>query len=68
MSICVETFKYHTIVNSFKDSSIWPPSFKQGIKKVRSYKKNNKRTINNVNKEDDDLELPQLPPSRPAII
>ena len=42
---------------------MWPPSYKQGIKKVRSYKKSNnkKRTIDDVNEEEDDLELPRLP-------
>jgi hypothetical protein len=66
-SIRQDTFKYHTIINSFKDSGMWPPSYKQGIKKVRSYKKSNKRTIDDVN-EQDDLELPRLPPSRPTEI
>jgi hypothetical protein len=68
-SIRQDTFKCHTIVNSFKDSGMWPPSYKQGIKKVRSYKKSNsqKRTIDDVN-EDDEPELPRLPPSQPAEI
>jgi hypothetical protein len=64
ISIRQDTFKYHTIVNSFKDSGMWPLSYKQGIKKVRLYKKNNKRTIDDVNEQEDDLELPQLSPSR----
>jgi hypothetical protein len=69
MSIRQETFKPHTIINSFKDSGIWPPSYKQGIKKVRSYKKSNnkKRTIDDVN-EDDELKLSRLLPSRLAEI
>jgi hypothetical protein len=47
-----ETFKHHIIINSFQDSGIWPLSYKQGIKKVRLYKKSNsnKRMINDVNK------------------
>ena len=67
-SIRQDTFKHHTIVNSFEDSGMWPPSYKQGIKKVRSNKKSNskKRTIDDVN--DDEPELPRLPPSRPAEI
>jgi hypothetical protein len=65
-SIRQDTFKEHTIVNSFKDSGMWPLSYKQGIKKVRSYKKsyNKKRTIDDVNEEEDDLELSRLPLSR----
>jgi hypothetical protein len=68
-SIRQETFKPHTIINSFKDSGMWPPSYKQGIKKVRSYKKSNnkKRIIDDVN-EDDEPELPRLPSSRLAEI
>jgi hypothetical protein len=64
-----ETFKPYTIINSFKDSGMWPPSYKQGIKKVRSYKKSNnkKRIIDDVN-EDDEPKLPRLPLSRPAKI
>ena len=65
-SIREQTFKYHTIINSFKDSGIWPPSTKAGIKKIRSYKK--KRAIDEVNPEDDDPELPALPPTRPPEV
>jgi hypothetical protein len=41
---------------------MWPLSYKQGIKKVRSYKKSNnkKRTIDDVN-EDDEPKLSRLP-------
>ncbi|PMD17928.1 hypothetical protein NA56DRAFT_707333 [Hyaloscypha hepaticicola] len=48
---------------------MWPPSYKQGIKKVRSYKKSNsqKRTIDDVN-EDDEPKLSRLPLSRPVKI
>jgi hypothetical protein len=68
-SIRQEIFKPHTIINSFKDSGIWLLSYKQGIKKIRSYKKSNnkKRIIDDVN-EDDELKLPWLPPSRPVEI
>jgi hypothetical protein len=59
-SIRKQTMQKHTIVNSFKDSGMWPPSTKAGIKKMRTYQKK-KRTINEV--EDDDL--PALPPVRP---
>ena len=53
------------IINSFKDSGIWPLSYKQGIKKVRSYKKSNsqKRTIDDIN-EDDESKLSWLLLSR----
>jgi hypothetical protein len=64
-SIRQQTMKYHTIVNSFRDSGIWPPSAKAGLKKMRSYQKK-KRTIDEV--EQDDLELPALPPTRPPEI
>jgi hypothetical protein len=57
--------KYHIIINSFKDSGMWPLSAKAGIKKMRSYQKK-KRTIDEV--EEDDLELPALPPTRPIDI
>ena len=64
-SIRQQTMKYHTIIDSFKDSGMWPPSAKAGIKKMRSYQKK-KRTIDEV--EEDDLELPALPPTRPTEI
>jgi hypothetical protein len=57
--------KYHTIVNSFRDSGIWPPSAKARLKKMRSYQKK-KRTIDEV--EQDDLELLALPLTRPPEI
>jgi hypothetical protein len=60
-----QTMQYHTIVNSFLSSGMWPPSAKAGIKKMRSYQKK-KLTINN--EEDGDLELPALPPTRPDEI
>lgn len=44
---------------------MWPLSAKAGIKKMRSYQKK-KRTIDEV--EEDDLELPALPPTRPIDI
>jgi hypothetical protein len=64
-SIRQQTMKYHTIVNSLRDSGIWPPSAKAGLKKMRSYQKK-KRTIDKV--EQDHLELPALPPTRPPEI
>jgi hypothetical protein len=61
MLIRQETFKRYTIINSFKDSGMWPPSYKQRIKKMRSYKKSNnkKRIIDDVN-EDDEPKFPRL--------
>jgi lipopolysaccharide export system protein LptC len=50
--------KYHTIRNAFQESGIWPPSAKQGIKKMRVYQKKNPIDT----QEDDELELPKLPP------
>ena len=44
---------------------MWPLSAKAGLKKMRSYQKK-KRTIDEV--EQDDLELPALPPTRPLEI
>ena len=44
---------------------MWPPSTKAAIKKMRPYKKK-KRTIDDV--EDDDPDLPALPPTRPEEI
>jgi hypothetical protein len=66
MSIRQETFKHYTIINSFKDSGMWPLSYKQGIKKVWLYKKSNsnKRTIDDVNEQEDDLEFSRLLLSR----
>jgi hypothetical protein len=60
-----QTMQHHTIVNSFSSSGMWPPSAKAGIKKMRSYQKK-KRTIDDV--EDDNIELPTLPPTRPQEI
>ena len=60
-SIRTQTFQYHTIVNCFQDSGIWPPSAKAGIKKMRSYQKK-KRAIDEV--MDKDLQLPAHPPTR----
>jgi hypothetical protein len=50
-------------VNAFKNSGMWPVSFKAGLKKVRAYQKKTKRIINDM--EDDTLDLPSLPPSYP---
>jgi hypothetical protein len=36
-SIREQTMQFHTIVNAWKESGMWPPSAKQGIKKMRSY-------------------------------
>lgn len=41
-SICQQTLKPHTIINSFKESGMWPVSAKAGIKKIRSYVKGTK--------------------------
>jgi hypothetical protein len=57
-SIREQTMKYHTIRNAFQESGIWPPSAKQGIKKMRVYQKKNPIDT----QEDDELELPKLPP------
>jgi hypothetical protein len=54
--------QFHTIVNAWKESGMWPPSAKQGIKKMHSYQKK-KRTINDVVEEE--LELLPYPPIRP---
>ena len=60
-SIRRQTMQKHTIVDSFRDSGMWPPSTKAAIREVRSYKKR-KRTIDDV--EDDDPDLPAFPPTR----
>jgi hypothetical protein len=65
-SIREQTMKYHIIVNAFKQSGIWPPSAKAGLKKMRAYKKK-KRSINEVT-EEGELELPALPPTGPPEI
>ena len=57
-----QTMQWHTIVNAFSDSGIWRFSLKAGLAKIRSYRKR-KRSIHDV--ENEDLELPKLPPSRP---
>ena len=61
-----QTMQRHTIINAFTSSGMWPPSAKAGIKKMRSYGKK-KRSIDEV-EEDDTLELPRLPPTRPLEI
>jgi DDE superfamily endonuclease len=64
-SIRQQTMKYHTIINSFKDSGMWPVSPKARIKKMQSYRKR-KRTIHDI--ENDTLDLLALPPTRPAEV
>jgi hypothetical protein len=56
----------HTIINAFASSGMWLPSAKARIKKMQSYRKK-KRLIDKV-KEDNTLELPRLPPTRPSEI
>jgi hypothetical protein len=46
---------------------MWPASYKAGIKKVRSYNKK-KRSIDEVEEENDGVELPTLPPLRPSDV
>jgi hypothetical protein len=56
--------QFHTIVNAWKESGVWPPSAKQGIKKMRLYQKK-KRTIDDIKEE---LELlPHLPIRPPEM-
>jgi len=64
-----DTMKYHTIINAFKESGMWPLSAKAGIKKIRSYSKR-KRLIEDVDGEADEeqLDLPALLPTRPVEI
>jgi hypothetical protein len=63
-SIRKQTMQYHTICNSFKDSGMWPPSAKAGIKKMRSYSRK-KQTVDDFDDNDDNtIELPQHPPTR----
>ena len=62
-SIREQTFKYYTIVNSFKDLGMWLLSTKAKIKKIRLYKK--KRAIDKVDPEDNNPELLALPLTRP---
>jgi len=46
---------------------MWPISYKASIKKVYSYNKK-KRSIDEVEEENDGVELPTLPPLRPSDI
>ena len=65
VSIRKQTMQYHTIVNAFKDSGMWPVSSKNGINKMLSYQKR-KRTIDDI--DGDNLDLPRLPPAGPTDI
>jgi hypothetical protein len=47
-----QTFKYHIIVNSFKDLGMWPVSIKEGLKRMRAYNNKRKRTSNKLEDED----------------
>jgi hypothetical protein len=53
----------YIIKNAFKSSSIWPVSYKAGIKKMRLYRKK-KRLIKEI-KVEESLDLPPLLPTRP---
>jgi hypothetical protein len=46
LAIREKTMKYHTIVNAFHDSEMWPISCAQGLKKMRSYRRKRK-TLHN---------------------
>ena len=56
--------QHYTIVNSFRDSGMWPLSCKAGLKKMRAYGK--KKAAEEG--EQEELELPALPPTRPAEV
>ena len=66
-SIRQQTMRKHTIVNAFTTSRMYPPSAKAGIKKMRSYRRK-KRSIDEVEAENNTLELPKLLPTRPSDI
>jgi hypothetical protein len=59
-SIRKQTMKYHTIVNSFKDSGMWPVSAKEGLKRMRAYNNRRKRTSDELEDEDNNHQ-PELP-------
>jgi hypothetical protein len=59
-SIRKQTMKYHTIINSFKDSGIWPVSTKEGLKRMRAYNNKRKRTSDELEDEDNNHQ-PELP-------
>jgi hypothetical protein len=44
--------KYYIIVNSFKDSRMWPVSVKEGLKRIRVYHNKRKRTSDDLKDED----------------
>ena len=54
--------QHHTIVNSFRDSGMWPPSAEKALKKMREYKTPRKRTMDEM--EADEPDLPLLPSTR----
>jgi hypothetical protein len=58
-----DAMKVYTIKNAFKAARMWPHSLKAGLQKMRSYGKR-KRTIQEVTDEDQELDLPKLPPTR----
>jgi hypothetical protein len=55
-----QTMKYHTIVNSFKDSGMWPVSTKEGLKRMRAYNNRQKRTSDELEDEGNNHQ-PELP-------
>ena len=44
--------KYYIIINSFKDSGMWPVSAKEGIKRIRVYNNRRKRTSDELEDKD----------------
>ena len=58
--------QYYTIINAFKESGMWPPSAKAGIKKMRSYQRRKRGAI--IEDIDNDNTLPPLPPTRPEEV
>ena len=62
-----QTFKEYTIKNAFRNSGMWPVSFKAAKKKMREYSnKNLKRKLSEEGQLDDDAnDLPILPQHLP---
>ena len=52
--------KYHTIINSFKDSGIWSVNTKEGLKRMRAYNNKRKRTSDKLEDKDNNHQ-PELP-------
>ena len=51
--------QYYTIINAFKESGMWPPSAKAGIKKMRLYQRQKRGAI--IKDIDNNNILPPLP-------